>query len=213
MDLPPARGQSLSPARSRGAVLARGSVTRLRRSSRSSAVTVTGAALAVLLCGSLSPCQASVTHLSLGFNTFTFHWAYTTADLGGPPGDIFRAASSTASRIALSDPGGPVSQRRQRHHPCAVVHRLVRQLHRLHRGRGNRGDHQLRRAHGAEPGTLSLLVLGLAGLGVTKGTRRLKSRVSPRQTAASAAVFSASTSHRSNLFFRRGELACTTCSV
>ena len=59
----------------------------------------------------LGPCEADIFHstVGLGFNTFTFHWAYTTADTAGPAGDIFGVLINGA-RTVLSDPGGPISQ-------------------------------------------------------------------------------------------------------
>ena len=57
----------------------------------------------------LGPCQVNVSHPSLGFNTFTFHWAYTTADSAGPGGDIFGVLINGA-RTVLSDLGGPIKQ-------------------------------------------------------------------------------------------------------
>ena len=56
----------------------------------------------------LGPCQISVitTHIE---NPFTFHWAYSTADSGGPAGDIFGIIVD-GIRIQLSDPGGPINQ-------------------------------------------------------------------------------------------------------
>ncbi len=61
--------------------------------------------------GVLGPCEADVTHstLGLGFDTFSFHWAYTTADTAGPAGDIFGVLVNGV-RTILSDPGGPISQ-------------------------------------------------------------------------------------------------------
>ena len=38
-----------------------------------------------------------------------FHWAYTTADRDGAPGDIFGILIN-GTRVQLSDPGGPISQ-------------------------------------------------------------------------------------------------------
>jgi PEP-CTERM motif-containing protein len=59
--------------------------------------------------GFLGPCEADVFHTSAPFATFMFHWAYTTADRDGAPGDIFGILVN-GTRIQLSDPGGPISQ-------------------------------------------------------------------------------------------------------
>lgn len=59
----------------------------------------------------LGPCQIAVTTTTVGgvFNPFSFDWAYTTADAGGPAGDIFGVIIN-GIRTQLSDPGGAVSQ-------------------------------------------------------------------------------------------------------
>ena len=59
--------------------------------------------------GILGPCEVDVFHTAAPFQTFQFHWAYTTADSGGPAGDIFGMLIN-GNRIQLSDPGGPISQ-------------------------------------------------------------------------------------------------------
>jgi PEP-CTERM motif len=59
--------------------------------------------------GLAGPCEEDVFHTAVPFTTFLFHWAYTTADSGGPPGDIFGMLIN-GTRVQLSDPGGPVSQ-------------------------------------------------------------------------------------------------------
>jgi hypothetical protein len=72
----------------------------------SQAPACTGATYSVL-----GPCEIDVTTNTVGgvFNPFSFDWAYTTADSGGPPGDIFGIIIN-GIRTQLSDPGGPVSQ-------------------------------------------------------------------------------------------------------
>jgi hypothetical protein len=54
-----------------------------------------------------SPCRTLVSIATPG--TYTFSWSYLTTDFGGPGGDIFGVIVD-GTRIALSDPGGPVSQ-------------------------------------------------------------------------------------------------------
>jgi hypothetical protein len=54
--------------------------------------------------GFAGPCQVQTTIGLAG--TYTFHWSYTTADDGGPGGDIFGVLVN-GTRIQLSDPGGP----------------------------------------------------------------------------------------------------------
>ena len=58
--------------------------------------------------GELSPCQTQITtgHIE---SPFTFDWTYHTNDSGGPAGDIFGILVDGV-RIALSDPGGAISQ-------------------------------------------------------------------------------------------------------
>jgi len=57
--------------------------------------------------GFAGPCQVQTT-ISLP-GTYSFHWAYATADDGGPGGDLFGVLVNGA-RIQLSDPGGPITQ-------------------------------------------------------------------------------------------------------
>jgi PEP-CTERM motif len=61
--------------------------------------------------GFIGPCEANITHSTqgLGFQNFSFHWTYTTADTAGPGGDIFGVLVNGV-RTILSDPGGPISQ-------------------------------------------------------------------------------------------------------
>jgi hypothetical protein len=60
--------------------------------------------------GILGPCEVDVFRTPVAPNaTFIFHWSYTTADSGGPTGDIFGMLEDGV-RIQLSDPGGPISQ-------------------------------------------------------------------------------------------------------
>jgi hypothetical protein len=60
--------------------------------------------------GLIGPCEVDVFRTPIAPTTsFTFHWAYTTADSGGPEGDIFGMLVN-GNRIQLSDPGGPISQ-------------------------------------------------------------------------------------------------------
>lgn len=115
----------------------------------------------------LGPCQASVTHLSMGFNTFMFHWTYTTADLDGPPGDIFGLIVDGV-RIALSDPGGPVSQSGNvTIHAVSSIGWFVNCTDCIG-GAATAAISNFAALTVPEPGTLSLLVLGLVGLGVRK---------------------------------------------
>lgn len=57
--------------------------------------------------GFAGPCQLQTT-ISLP-GTYSFHWAYSTADGAGPGGDLFGVLVNGA-RIQLSDPGGTVGQ-------------------------------------------------------------------------------------------------------
>jgi hypothetical protein len=57
--------------------------------------------------GFAGPCQVQATINLPG--TYTFHWAYSTADDGGPGGDLFGVLVNGA-RIQLSDPGGALTQ-------------------------------------------------------------------------------------------------------
>lgn len=60
--------------------------------------------------GLIGPCEVDVFRSPIApSNSFSFHWAYTTADSGGPAGDIFGMLVN-GNRIQLSDPGGPISQ-------------------------------------------------------------------------------------------------------
>jgi hypothetical protein len=60
--------------------------------------------------GFVGPCEIDVVRSPIApFIGFSFHWAYTTADRDGPPGDIFGMLIN-GTRIQLSDPGGPISQ-------------------------------------------------------------------------------------------------------
>jgi hypothetical protein len=54
-----------------------------------------------------SPCQVQAVINLPG--TYSFNWAYLTADVDGPAGDIF-GVMVNGTRIALSDLGGAVSQ-------------------------------------------------------------------------------------------------------
>ena len=59
--------------------------------------------------GFLGPCEVDVIRTPIAPTTsFSFHWAYTTADSAGPEGDIFGMLVN-GNRIQLSDPGGPIS--------------------------------------------------------------------------------------------------------
>ncbi len=57
--------------------------------------------------GFIGPCEVRTTIAVPG--SFSFHWAYSTADDAGPAGDIFGLLVD-GTRIQLSDPGGAVSQ-------------------------------------------------------------------------------------------------------
>ncbi len=57
--------------------------------------------------GFAGPCQLQTTIGLAG--TYTFHWSYSTADDGGPGGDIFGVLVN-GSQVQLSDPGGPIMQ-------------------------------------------------------------------------------------------------------
>jgi hypothetical protein len=57
--------------------------------------------------GFAGPCQVQTTINLPG--TYSFHWAYSTADDGGPGGDLFGVLVDGA-RIQVSDPGGPIGQ-------------------------------------------------------------------------------------------------------
>jgi hypothetical protein len=54
-----------------------------------------------------SPCRTLVTIAVPG--SYSFSWSYLTADSGGPGSDIFGVIVD-GTRLALSDPGGAVSQ-------------------------------------------------------------------------------------------------------
>lgn len=54
-----------------------------------------------------SPCQTQT--VLAGAGTYSFDWSYETFDNGGPGGDIFGVLID-GTRIAISDPGGPVAQ-------------------------------------------------------------------------------------------------------
>jgi len=53
------------------------------------------------------PCQIQTTIAMPG--TYSFHWAYSTADPDGAAGDIFGVLVN-GNRVQLSDPGGATSQ-------------------------------------------------------------------------------------------------------
>ncbi len=55
----------------------------------------------------LGPCQEQA--VISGAGLYSFHWAYTTADDGGPAGDLFGVIVD-GSRTTLSDLGGALSQ-------------------------------------------------------------------------------------------------------
>ncbi len=57
--------------------------------------------------GFAGACQVQTTINLPG--TYSFHWAYSTADDAGPGGDLFGVLVN-GTRIQLSDPGGPISQ-------------------------------------------------------------------------------------------------------
>jgi len=60
--------------------------------------------------GLIGPCEVDVFRSPIApSNSFSFHWAYTTGDSGGPAGDIFGLLVNGV-RIPLSNPGGPISQ-------------------------------------------------------------------------------------------------------
>jgi hypothetical protein len=58
--------------------------------------------------GVIGPCEVRVT-TTLIDNPFSFHWTYSTADIGGPAADIFGVIVNGV-RTALSDAGGTSSQ-------------------------------------------------------------------------------------------------------
>jgi len=57
--------------------------------------------------GFAGPCQFQTTIALPG--TYSFHWAYQTADLDGAAGDIFGVLVN-GTRMQISDPGGAISQ-------------------------------------------------------------------------------------------------------
>ena len=57
--------------------------------------------------GFAGPCQVQTT-ISLP-GTYSFHWAYSTADDAGPGGDLFGVLID-GTRLQLSDPGGSITQ-------------------------------------------------------------------------------------------------------
>jgi hypothetical protein len=57
--------------------------------------------------GFAGPCQVQTT---IGLpGTYSFHWAYSTADDAGPGGDLFGVLIN-GTRVQLSDPGGSITQ-------------------------------------------------------------------------------------------------------
>ena len=58
--------------------------------------------------GVAGPCEVRFVTTNI-MNPFAFDWSYSTADLGGPGGDLFGMLVDGV-RVQLSDPGGPILQ-------------------------------------------------------------------------------------------------------
>jgi hypothetical protein len=122
-----------------------------------------------------SPCQIQAT---IGIpGTYSFHWAYTTADADGPAGDIFGALVDGV-RTQLSDPGGAISQSGDRTFNAASSFGWFVNCTDCTGGSATAIVSQFAIAQAVpEPSTYALLLGGMAALGVAARRKRGGARI------------------------------------
>ena len=117
-----------------------------------------------------SPCQLQVTTALTG--TFAFDWSYVTADPDGPAGDIFGVLLD-GQRIALSDLGGPTAQTGHGSFTALSSFGWFVNCTDCIGGFATATVSGLQVTAVPEPAALGLMLAGLAGIGVWKGSRRV----------------------------------------
>lgn len=125
--------------------------------------------------GFIGPCETRVITTFID-NPFSFHWTYSTVDLGGPAGDLFGVIVNGV-RTVLSDAAGPSNQSGDFLVNAVSSFGWFINCTDCFRGSATARISDFRAGSTVtslpEPGSLALLGVVLAGIGVTARRKRV----------------------------------------